>query len=327
MEAKIISTGSYLPSTSVPNQQLETLMDTNDEWIKSRTGIEARHLSETENTSVLCGKAAIKMLDKANVSALEVDLIIVATMTPDYQTPSTACLVQEYIGAKQVMAFDINAACSGFVYALSIAEKMVQSGNFRYALVLGGEVMSKVIDWEDRSTAVLFGDGAGGVLLKGVNEKKSFLAEDIHADGSRGLSLTARPLTTQDPFSKTTDEIQQTGYLKMDGRAIFDFSIRNVPASIRQLAEIGETQLAEVDYYLLHQANYRIVEAIAKKLKLPMSKFKTNMQHYGNTSAASIPILLDEVVSSGELKLGSGQKIVLTGFGGGLTWASILIEL
>ncbi|MEG0268113.1 MAG: beta-ketoacyl-ACP synthase 3, partial [Carnobacterium sp.] len=186
MQAKIIGTGSYLPQKIVSNEMLENVMDTNNEWIKTRTGIENRRISETENTSVLCGKAALDILGKSDVSADKLDLIIVATMSPDYLSPSTACLVQDYIGASKSMAFDVSAACSGFIYALSVAEKMLSSGKFNYALVLGGEVMSKMIDWSDRSTAVLFGDGAGGVLLESTETEGSFIGEDIHSDGSRG---------------------------------------------------------------------------------------------------------------------------------------------
>ncbi|MGX7417642.1 beta-ketoacyl-ACP synthase III [Carnobacterium gallinarum] len=327
METRIVSTGSYVPKKQVSNEMLESLMDTSDEWIKTRTGIAQRHLSaETENTSVLCGKAAEKMLAKAGITASEIDLIIVATMTPDYLSPSTACLVQDYIGANQVMAFDISAACSGFVYALSVAEKMMKSGNFRYSLVLGGEVMSKVLDWQDRGTAVLFGDGAGGVLLKAEpNEKGLILAEDIHSDGSRGMALTVGALPVVNPYQEPPASLEQQ--LEMEGRKIFDFAIRSVPKSIKQVVENAGLELEDIDFILPHQANYRIVEAIAKKLKLPMTKFKTNMDKYGNTSAASIGILFDELVASGELQLGSGQKVILTGFGGGLTWGSTLIQL
>ena len=325
MQAKIIGTGSYVPKKVVSNKMLESLMDTNDEWIKTRTGIEKRRISEEENTSVLCGKAAQSILDKAGVAAEEIDLIIVATMSPDYLSPSTACLVQDFLGAKQGMAFDISAACSGFIYALSVAEKMLQSGGFRYALVLGGEVMSKIINWEDRSTAVLFGDGAGGVLLERTDHEGSFLGEDIHADGSRGLALTTGSLAVQNPYS-SQKELNDV-FLKMEGRAIFDFAIRSVPQSIRTVAEAANLSLSDITRIIPHQANSRIIQAIAKKLKIPNEQFALNIANYGNTSAASIPILLDELVTAGELTLGTKEKIILTGFGGGLTWGSMLIQL
>lgn len=325
MQAKVIGTGSYVPKKVVSNEMLESLMDTNDEWIKTRTGIEKRRISEEENTSVLCGKAAQNILDKTGVAAEEIDLIIVATMSPDYLSPSTACLVQDYLGAKQGMAFDISAACSGFIYALSVAEKMLRSGGFRYALVLGGEVMSKIINWEDRSTAVLFGDGAGGVLLERTEHEGSFLGEDIHADGSRGLALTTGSLAVQNPYSsqKKLDDV----FLKMEGRAIFDFAIRSVPKSIRAVVEAADLSLSDITRIIPHQANARIIQAIAKKLKIPNEQFALNIADYGNTSAASIPILLDELVTAGELSLGNKEKIILTGFGGGLTWGSMLIQL
>lgn len=324
MKAKIMGAGSYTPHKVVSNAMLEKMMDTNDEWIRTRTGIETRHISEGENTSVLCGKAALDILEKTGVSAKEIDFIIVATMTPDGLSPSTACLVQDYIGAKPIMAFDVNAACSGFIYALSIAEKLIQSGTFQYGLVLGGEVMSKIIDWQDRSTAVLFGDGAGGVLLGATETENSFLGEDIHSDGSRGEALTAGShLVT----NFNTNEDFKSESLQMDGRSIFDFAIRSVPESIRTVVESSNYTLEEIDCIVAHQANYRILKAIAKKLKLPVETFATNIAKYGNTSAASIPILLDELLTNGDLVLGSKKKIVLTGFGGGLTWGSMLIQL
>ena len=324
MKAKIMGAGSYTPQKKVSNAMLEEIMDTNDEWIKSRTGIENRHISEGEDTSILCGKAALDILGKTSISAKEIDFIIVATMTPDGSSPSTACLVQDFIGAKPVMAFDVNAACSGFIYALSIAEKLIQSGAYQYGLVLGGEVMSKIIDWQDRSTAVLFGDGAGGVLLGASETENSFLGEDIHSDGSRGDSLTAGKRAVS---NFQLEQATENGFLKMEGRAIFDFAIRSVPESIRTVVEASNSTLEDIDCIVAHQANYRILKAIAKKLKIPVEKFATNIAEYGNTSAASIPILLDELLTNGDLVLGSKKKIVLTGFGGGLTWGSMLIQL
>lgn len=316
--------GSYIPQKKVSNAMLEEIMDTNDEWIRTRTGIENRHISEGENTSILCGKAALDILEKTGVSAKEIDFIIVATMTPDGSSPTTACLVQDYIGARPVMAFDVNAACSGFVYALSIAEKLIQSGAYQYGLVLGGEVMSKVIDWQDRSTAVLFGDGAGGVLLGATETEGSFLGEDIHSDGSRGDALTVGRHAVS---NFQLEEARKTDFLQMEGRAIFDFALRSVPESIRTVIETSSSSIEQIDCIIAHQANYRILKGIAKKLKIPVEKFATNIAEYGNTSAASIPILLDELLTNGELVIGSKKKVILTGFGGGLTWGSILIQL
>ncbi|MBM6613947.1 ketoacyl-ACP synthase III [Desemzia sp. RIT804] len=325
MGTKIVGTGSYVPERIISNEQLETFLETSDEWIKSRTGIEERRISETENTSDLCAKAAQHILSNAGVSAEEVDFIVVATMTPDYLSPSTASLVQDKIGAHSIMSFDVNAACSGFVYALSIADKLMQSGSYRYGLVLGGEVMSKIVDWSDRSTAVLFGDGAGGVLLKHTQGESFVLGEDIHADGSRGHALTAGTLSLSEKWSSQEAEYQYP--LQMEGRSIFDFAIRSVPQSIQNLLSDTNTPFEDVECIVAHQANERILKAIAKKLKVSPELFAVNISKYGNTSAASIPILLHELVAEDKLVLGSSKKIVLTGFGGGLTWGSMLIQL
>lgn len=326
MGTKIIGTGSYVPKKVVSNTQLESIMDTSDEWIKTRTGITQRYISEEEDTSVLCGKAAMNALEKTGIDPKELGFIIVATMTPDYSSPSTACLVQEYIGAGSVMAFDINAACSGFVYALSVADKLLATGDFRYGLVLGGETMSKIIDWSDRSTAVLFGDGAGSILLEKSSDHAMLLQEDIHADGSRNKALTASKQTLKNPFSSNAKKVCTTD-LQMEGRAIFDFALRNVSHSIKKVTEMASIDFSEVTTIICHQANVRILQGIAKKLKLPIEQFATNISQYGNTSAASIPILLNEWIEKEQLTLGSGEKIILTGFGGGLTWGSLLIEL
>ena len=325
MGTKIIGTGSFVPETTVSNNQLKQLMDTSDEWIQSRTGIVQRHISK-EDTSVLCGKAALDILKKADILPEEIDFIIVATMSPDYLSPSTACLVQDYIGARPVMAFDINAACSGFIYALSVADKLMASSQFEYGLVIGGEVMSKIIDWNDRSTAVLFGDGAAGVLLKKTTGQSFIMQEDIHSDGSRSTALTAGKRALKDPFSTRAQE-KTVSDLQMEGRTIFDFALRNVSKSMKDVTEAADLELNQIDLIIAHQANYRILKGIAKKIKQPIEKFASNMETYGNTSAASIPILLDELIENGSLSLTSGQKIILSGFGGGLTWGSLLIKL
>lgn len=324
MGTKIKSTGYHVPERTISNHQLEEFLDTSDEWIQSRTGIKQRHITESENTSDLCAEAAKSILANGGIQAEEVDFILVATMSPDYLSPSTASLVQDKIGAQNVMAFDINAACSGFVYALSVAEKMMQSGSFRYGLVLGGETMSKIIDWSDRSTAVLFGDGAGGVLLEHTEGDSFILSEDIHADGSRGRALTAGAFNLSD---KWTQEETGTLPLEMEGRAIFDFAIRSVPQSLKAVLEKTDSRFEDLEYIVAHQANDRILKAIAKKLRISSDLFASNIEQYGNTSAASIPILLHELVDSKKLVLGSNQKIVITGFGGGLTWASMQIQL
>ncbi|MFS0930244.1 beta-ketoacyl-ACP synthase III [Enterococcus durans] len=314
----ITATASVLPEKIITNEDLSKMMDTSDEWIATRTGIRQRRCVTDQETSDLCYFVAEKLLKKRNIVASELDFIIVATMSPDYATPSVAVQVQGKIGAMRAIAFDISAACSGFVYALSLAEKLIRCGS-KKGLVIGGETLSKLIDWSDRTTAVLFGDGAGGVLLEAGNEQK-LLAEHLAADGTRGTSLTAGYHHNASPIY--TEDSEGSFYLKMVGRDIFDFAVRDVAKNIKEIIKDEP-----VDYLLLHQANLRIIEKIARKVKVPQEKFLTNMDKYGNTSAASIPILLDEAVTSGRITLGKKQKVVFTGYGGGLTWGSILMEL
>lgn len=317
---KISCTARYVPSNVVTNDQLSKIMDTSDEWIVSRTGIRSRHISIAENTSDLSTKVAGYLLEKSGKKANEIDFIIVATMTPDFGTPSVACQVQGRIGAHQAFAFDISAACSGFIYGLSVADKLIRTGK-KCGLVIGSETLSKVIDWQDRTTAVLFGDGAAGVLVE-ASPTQYFLNEKLCSDGTRNESLTSGYTENKNPYYKETEEVSK--YLKMNGRQIYDFSLKDVTKNIKDiLADEKET----IDYFLLHQANKRIIEKISKKLAIPREKFLTNMESNGNTSAASIPLLLDESVDKGVLKLGSNQKIVLTGYGGGLTWGSLLVTL
>ena len=318
MFGKITATASYVPEKIVTNDDLSNLMDTSDEWIHSRTGIKKRRVAVGENTSDLCIRVAQTLLQDAQLSAESLDFILVATITPDFNTPAVACQVQGAIGAVNAFAFDISAACAGFVYALSMAEKLIRTGA-KKGLVIGGEVLSKVLDWNDRSTAVLFGDGAGGLLLEASSEQH-LLKESLKADGTRGMSLTSGFRTNENPFSQNAPAY--SACMQMIVREIFDFATRDVVASINDL-----TQNEAIDYFLLHQANSRILDKVARKLKQPREKFLQNMQDYGNTSAASIPLLLDEEIKRGTLSLGSGQKVVFSGFGGGLTWGTMLATL
>lgn len=318
MFGKITATASYVPEKIVTNDDLSNLMDTSDEWIHSRTGIKRRRVAVGENTSDLCIRVAQTLLQDAQLSAESLDFILVATITPDFNTPAVACQVQGAIGAVNAFAFDISAACAGFVYALSMAEKLIRTGA-KKGLVIGGEVLSKVLDWNDRSTAVLFGDGAGGLLLEASSEQH-LLKESLKADGTRGMSLTSGFRTNENLFSQNAPAY--SACMQMIGREIFDFATRDVVASINDL-----TQDEAIDYFLLHQANSRILDKVARKLKQPREKFLQNMQDYGNTSAASIPLLLDEEIKRGTLSLGSGQKVVFSGFGGGLTWGTMLATL
>lgn len=321
----ITATGHYLPPLVVSNHDLEKIMDTSDEWIKKRTGISTRHLSQGESTSDMASEAAKKILKERGIAASDLDFIIVATMTPDAFSPSTACLVQDKIGADKAFCFDLSAACSGFIYALSTASHLMEGGSFRYGLVLGAETMSRIIDFKDRSTAVLFGDGAGGVLLERREGESCLLAEDLHSNGTKGMALTAGQQSGTHPFSKT--ESSASHFLTMDGRGIFDFVIKKVPETITTALEKGDVAKDELDYVIAHQANSRLLEAISKKVKIPLEKFASNIAETGNTSAASIPILFDQMIQKGQLELGSGQRILLTGFGGGLTWGSILCQI
>ncbi|MGO2853797.1 MAG: beta-ketoacyl-ACP synthase III, partial [Tetragenococcus koreensis] len=287
---QITQTASFVPEKVVTNDQLAQIMDTSDEWIQSRTGIKKRHIATTQNTSDLCIKVAETLLKKSEYAAADLDFIIVATMSPDYNSPSVACLVQGAIGANHAMCFDLSAACSGFVYALSMGDKMIRTGS-KKGLIIGGEVISKVLDWTDRTTAVLFGDGAGGVLLEAA-EKEHITAENLQADGTRAMSLTSGFTAVNNPY--TEDGTKQSPYLSMEGREIFDFAVRDV---VQQIKKVMDEQNKEIDYFLLHQANARILDKIAKKVNVSRAKFLQNMDSYGNTSAASIPILLDEAVA------------------------------
>lgn len=314
---KIIATARYLPEKVVTNDDLAEWMDTSDEWIQSRTGIKQRHIAEAENTSDMCFQVAKKLVDKAAIDPMDLDFIIVATMSPDYTSPSVACQVQGQLGAKQAMAFDVTAACAGFVYALATAENFVRSGMKR-GIVIGGEKTSKLLDWQDRSSAVLFGDGAAGVLLE-ANEEPSIMKQMLRADGERANALTSGYRKNSNIFH---EEAETSTALSMDGRGIWNFALNDVTKSLKEF--IGEET---VDYYLLHQANKRIIEKIARKMNEPIEKFPMNLMNYGNTSAASIPILLDELVEANVLSLNSNQKVVLTGYGGGLAWGNLLIQL
>lgn len=321
--AKISQVAHYAPDQVVSNDDLAEIMDTSDEWISSRTGILRRHISKDETTSDLATVVAQRLLAKAKIDAEEIDFIVVATITPDSLMPSTAARVQANIGASRAFAFDLTAACSGFVFALATAEKYISSGMYRRGIVIGSETLSKVLDWSDRSTSVLFGDGAGGVLLE-ASDQKSFLAENLFTDGNRGASLESCYLGLSSPYS---DEVSDRRYLTMDGRAVFDFAIRDVTESIQKMIADASMEADEIDYFLLHQANDRMLDKMSKKLGVSREKIPANMMEYGNTSAASIPILLSECVENHRIKMDGSQKILLTGFGGGLTWGTLLVTI
>lgn len=321
--AKIKSVAHATPENVVSNDRLSELMDTSDEWIFSRTGIKNRHISTGENTSDLAGRVAEQLLKNAQRSAKEIDFIIVATITPDTTMPSTAARVQAKIGATNAFAYDIAAACSGFVFALSTAEKLI-AGGAKCGMVIGAEVLSKVMDWSDRTTAVLFGDGAAGVLLDNSGVQPLIIAEKLRTDGTRGESLLSMGIDIDTPFASMKSDAY---YLKMEGRAIFDFAVRDVPKNISETMDLAGFSEEDIDYFLLHQANSRILDKMSRKLGVNREKFLQNMQEYGNTSAASIPLLLSESVKSGKILLADKQKVSLTGFGGGLTWGTLIINI
>lgn len=327
--SKIEGFQSYVPLNTVSNEMLEKLVDTSSEWICSRTGILERRITLGENTSNLATEVCNKLLKNANITASEIDLILVATITSDYMMPSTACIVQSNIGANNAVAFDINAACSGFVYALSVADKFIKSGTYKNALVVGSETLSKIVDWTDRGTCVLFGDGAGGVLLSSTTENIGILNEDIHSRGSSWKSLRGGFVPLVNPFlenqEKNKEDCKNDYYLNMNGREVFNFATKTVPSSIQKLLDDAKISVDDIKYIVPHQANYRIIEVVAKKLNTTIDKFYLNLENYGNTSSASIPIALAEMKEKNLLHL--GDKIVLTGFGAGLTWGSMLITI
>lgn len=323
--SKIVAFDKYTPETTVTNDELSKIVETSDEWIASRTGISKRCISKDADTSLLATNVAKSLLKKANINAEDIGIIIIATITPDYLTPSTACIVQGNIGAKNAIAFDINAACSGFVYALSVADKFLKSGIYKNALVIGAEVISKIVDWTDRSTCVLFGDGAGGVLLQSSEKENSIISEDLKADGRCWQDITGGKINLKNPFIIKQDENNQHLFLQMNGRNVFNFATKTVPVNIKEVLAKANSSLDEIKYIIPHQANLRIVEVVAKKLGVPIEKFYLNLKNFGNTSSASIPIALAEMIEQNLLK--KGDKVILTGFGGGLTWGSMLINI
>ncbi|MES2772130.1 MAG: beta-ketoacyl-ACP synthase III [Pseudomonadota bacterium] len=316
--ARIKGVGGYLPGLPVSNDELVARgIDTSDEWILSRTGIKNRHLAEASCTSSqLALVASQRALAAAGVSAEEIDLIIVATSTPDFIFPSTACLLQSKLGNHGAMAFDVQAVCSGFVYALSIAEKFIRSGTHKKALVVGAEVFSRLLDWQDRSTCVLFGDGAGAVVLE-ASTQTGILATALHADGRHHGILSV-------PGNVCGGQLVGDPFLRMDGAAVFKFAVRVLAEVAEECCAAAGIPLAALDYLIPHQANVRIIDASAKKIGLDKSKVVVTVDQHGNTSAASIPLALDVAVRDGRIR--AGQKILLEGVGGGFTWGAVLLE-
>ena len=321
--AKIIGFGLYTPKNLVENERLQEFLETSDEWIRSRTGIERRYISLDENTSDLAVEASKKALNQAGLSAEEIDLIIVATVTPDNFTPSTACIVQDKLGAKNAWAFDINAACTGFIYALKLGRSLIRSGEAKDALIIGAETLSKALNWEDRGSCVLFGDGAGAIVLTSTEEDCGIKRVNVKSDGSKGDSLVIQGLPLNSPF-KDGREVSKN-YINMNGREIFKFATKVMEESIVEILEKENIKIEDISAIIPHQANLRIIDYVVKRLGIPREKFVTNLQNYGNTSGASIPIALCESINEGNLK--KGDNIIMVGFGGGLTWGAALIKL
>jgi 3-oxoacyl-[acyl-carrier-protein] synthase-3 len=318
MFARLIGTGSYLPGNPVTNDDLAARgVDTNDEWIVTRTGIRSRYLAEQGTTSSELGLiAAQRALEMAGVAAADLDLIIVATSTPDFIFPSTACLIQGKLGNKGAATFDVQAVCAGFAYALGIAEKFIRSGSHKKALVIGAEVFSRILDWNDRGTCVLFGDGAGAVVLE-ASDTPGILATAMHADGSQNGILNV-------PGQICNGQVTGDPFLRMDGQAVFKFAVRVLADVAHEVCQIAGLQTQDIDWLIPHQANIRIIEATGKKLGVDRNKVIVTVDRHGNTSAASVPLALDEAVRDGRIQ--RGHKVLLEGVGGGFTWGAALLE-
>ncbi|MFD2443181.1 beta-ketoacyl-ACP synthase III [Bacillus sp. CGMCC 1.16607] len=308
MNAGIVGIGRYLPEKVVTNFDLEKMMDTSDEWIRTRTGIEERRIaSDDMNTSDMAYEAAMKAIENAKISSSEIDMILVATVTPDQPFPSVACMIQDRLGAKKAAAMDISAACSGFMYGMVTGKQFIESGTYKYVLVIGVEKLSKITDWNDRNTAVLFGDGAGAVILGEVSEGRGILSFELGADGSGGKYL-----------------YQEKEFISMNGREVFKFAVRQMgESSVNVLEKAGLTK-EDVDFLIPHQANIRIMEASRQRLELPAEKMSKTVHKYGNTSSASIPMAIVEEVEAGKIK--DDDLLVLVGFGGGLTWGAMALR-
>lgn len=324
MKSRIIGTGSYVPEKILTNFDLEKIVDTNNDWIVARTGIEERHIAaDDEVTSDLAANAAQRALESAGVSVEEIDLIVVGTITGDYPWPATACLVQAKIGADKAFAYDVSAACSGFLYALSCADDFLTAGRGKKALVIGAETFSRALDWTDRNTCVLFGDGAGAVVLEAQEGDLGILSSHLHSDGNHVELLYQPGFGAQNPASPEGLEARLP-FLKMQGNEVYKFAVRMMTEVSKEALKTNGYGCADVDLFIAHQANLRILEATAKRLKLTDKQCFINVHKYGNTSAATIPIAMDEANRAGLLK--EGDLLLMTAFGGGFTWAGSLVR-
>jgi 3-oxoacyl-[acyl-carrier-protein] synthase-3 len=315
--SKIIGTGSYLPEKILTNQALESIVDTNDSWIRTRTGIEQRHIAaDNEMASDLAVNACLKAIESADISVDKIDLIIVATTTPDMTFPSTACILQNKLGIKDCPAFDVQAVCSGFVYALATADMFIRAGKYKTALVVGTEIYSRLLDWSDRSTCVLFGDGAGAVLIT-ESDQPGILSSHLHANGSHYNTLSL-------PGKISHGEIQGNPFVTMEGNTVFKFAVKVMEEIVYEALSENNLQISDIDWLIPHQANIRIIRSTAKKLGISMEKVVTTIAKHGNTSAASVPLALDLAVRDKRIK--PNQYVLLEGVGGGFTWGAVLIR-
>jgi len=318
IRSRIVGTGSYLPARIVTNDELAGKLDTSDAWIRERTGIRQRHIAEaSQASSDLALEASRRALDVAGVKAADIDLVIVATSTPDYIFPSTACLLQAKLGVKGCAAFDLQAVCSGFVYGLATADNFIRAGTHKRALVVGAEVFSRILDWNDRATAVLFGDGAGAVVLA-AGEQPGVHASVLHADGSQVGILSV-------PGNVCGGKIIGSPFLQMQGKEVFKLAVKVLDESAREVVATAGMKLEDIDWLIPHQANVRILEATAKRMGLPRERLVVTVDHHANTSAASVPLALDEYVRAGKIK--TGQKVMMQGVGGGFTWGASLVTM
>ena len=317
IHSRIIGTGSYLPEKILTNAELSATVDTSDEWIQQRTGIRQRHIAAAhEYASDLALQASRRALEMAGIAAEKLDLIIVATTTPDMVFPGTACILQSKLGIRGMPAFDVQAVCSGFVYALATADQFMRSGQYEHILVVGAEVYSRILDWQDRGTCVLFGDGAGAVVLK-RSEAPGILASCLHADGSYAGILSV-------PGSVCGGAVSGRPLLQMDGTAVFKFAVRVLEEVAVEALAVAGLQKSDIDWLIPHQANIRIIQATAKKLGLSMERVITTVDRHANTSAASVPLALDEAVRDGRIR--PGQHVMLEAVGGGFTWGAVLLK-
>lgn len=320
----IIGIGSYVPEKVLTNFDLEKMVDTNDEWIRTRTGISERRIAEDyQATSDLAYEAAKKAIEDAGIDKDEIGLLVVATMTPDHLTPSTACILQEKLGLKNAGAFDLGAACSGFVYAMVTASNFIATGAYKNVLVVGAETLSKVMNWEDRNTCIIFGDGAGAVVLGEVEAGEGIISSHFASDGSGASAIEIAAGGSRNPASEETVKAKEH-FMTMAGQEVFKFAVKAIPDTVKKNLEKADMNVNDIDLFVPHQANYRIIDSAAKRLKISSDKFTMNLDKYGNTSGASIPLAMDEAFKSGKIK--KGDNVMLVGFGAGLAYASCLFK-